>query len=208
MDRRHRRSTPLILGLTGPIGCGKTTVGDILLDLGALERIDADQVVHELTGPDSEVTAQVAEVFGPSAIAPGGAVDRQALGRMVFGDPDKLRRLESITHPAVRREIRRRIEALEGSKGVVVVDAVKLLQSDLLPLTDAVWVVTCAPDEEMRRLTERRQMTPEDAAARVRAQPSFDHPRVSRVIENNQSLMKLRHNVTEGWMELTRHGNE
>jgi dephospho-CoA kinase len=208
MDRRHRRSTPLILGLTGPIGCGKTTVGDILLDLGALDRIDGDQVVHGLMGPDSEVAARVAEAFGPAAIAPDGSVDRQALGRIVFGDPGKLRQLESITHPAVRREIRRRIDALDGAGGVVVVDAVKLLQSDLLPLTDAVWVVTCDRDEEMRRLTEQRRMTPEDAAARVRAQPSFDHPRVSRVIENNQSLMKLRDNVTEGWVELTRPGNE
>jgi dephospho-CoA kinase len=183
-------------------------VGDILLELGALDRIDADTVVHELMGPGSEVTAQVAEAFGPGTVTPDGSVDRQALGLIVFADHSALRRLESITHPAVRREIRRRIDTQEDPDGVVVVDAVKLLQSDLLPLVDTVWVVACDGAEEMRRLTEERKMSPDDAAARLRAQPRFDHPVVSRVIENNQSLMMLRHNVTEAWSELSRLRNE
>lgn len=202
MDRRHQRSSPFVLGLTGAIGCGKTTVGDILLELGALERIDADRVVHRLMEPGTEVTAQVARAFGQHVLLPDAGVNRQALGRIVFGDPAKLRRLEEITHPAVRREIRRRIESLAGTEGVVVVDAVKLLESDLLPLTDAVWMVQCAPDQQLLRLTQTRNMTAEDAAARIRAQPTFHHPAVTRVIQNNQTLMKLRENVAEAWQEL------
>lgn len=203
MAGRHQTESPLVLGLTGPIACGKTTVGDILLELGALERIDADRVVHELMGPSSPLAAEVAATFGERMLGPDGAVDRAALARIVFSDPEELRRLESISHPAVRREIRRRLEALSGASGVVVVDAVKLLQSDLLPLAHEVWVVACDPREEVRRLTERRNMAADDAAARLEAQPSFEHPAVSRVIRNNGSLMELRENVERAWVELT-----
>ncbi len=204
MDRRHTEASPLVLGLTGPIGCGKTTVGDILLEMGALERIDADQIVHDLMARDRELIPRVADAFGQEVLNADGSVNRPALGRIVFGDPEKLRRLEAITHPAVRRVVRERLHAHAGRRGLVIVDAVKLLQSDLLPLMDAVWVVRCPRGEEMRRLTKTRGMTREDAGARIRAQPSFDHPSVTRVVNNNASLMELRENVSGGWAELTR----
>lgn len=204
MVRRDTQAAPFVLGLTGPIGCGKTTFGDMLLELGALERIDADRVVHELMARDDRLVAEVTDAFGPEILNPDGSVNRPALGRIVFGDNAKLRLLEAITHPAVRREVRRRLEAYAGMPGVVVVDAVKLLQSNLLPLMDAVWVVRCPPGEERRRLTEDRGMDPEDAEARLRAQPSFEHPSVTRVINNNASLMELRENVSNAWAELRR----
>lgn len=203
MARQRTQAAPLVLGLTGPIGCGKTTVGDILLDLGALERIDADGVVHDLMAGDRPLITEIANAFGPEVLNPDGSVNRLVLGRIVFGDSKKLRLLESISHPAVRREVRSRLGTLSGTPGVVVVDAVKLLQSDLLPLTDAVWVVRCAPAEERRRLTEERGMAPEDAEARISAQPSFDHPSITRVIDNNASLMELRENVRRAWADLT-----
>jgi dephospho-CoA kinase len=204
VDRRHTKASPFVLGLTGPIGCGKTTVGDILLELGARERIDADRIVHDLMAGDSDLNARIVDVFGAGVLDADGSINRPALGRIVFSATEKLRQLESLTHPVVRKEIRRRLQAQREAPGVVVVDAVKLLQSEILPLTDAVWVVLCAPEEERRRLIETRGMSAEDAEARLRAQPSFDHPAVTRVIDNNASLMELRENVRDAWAQLMR----
>ncbi len=194
---------PRIIGLTGPIGCGKTTVGDILLRLGARDRIDADTVVHELMAPGTPVTVAITEAFGTGILQDNGAVDRRSLATIVFADQGALRKLESITHPAVRAAIRRKLGDLGGDDGIVVVDAVKLLQGDLLPLCDEVWVVTCPHDEQTRRLVDIRGMTAEAAEARIAAQPSFDHPRVTRVIENTGSLDELRQQVTAAWREVS-----
>ncbi len=192
---------PRILGLTGAIGCGKTTVGDMLLRLGALERIDADTVVHELMAPETAVTAAIADTFGIDVLRDDGAVDRGALAAKVFADQTALRKLEAITHPAVRATIRQRLTGLEGRDGIVIVDAVKLLQGDLLPLCDTVWVVRCPRDEQTRRLIAIRGMTAEAAEKRIAAQPAFDHPRVDRVIENTGSLDQLEKQVATAWHE-------
>lgn len=204
MGRRGADATPRILGLTGPIGCGKTTVGDLLLQLGAIERIDADLAVHALMQPGTDTTREIARTFGDDVLAAGGGVHRARLAEIVFGDPPRLAALEAIVHPAVRTAIRDRIGELAGRSDVVVIDAVKLLQSDLLDMVETVWVVSCSPDVQLRRLTEIRSMTPAQAQGRLRAQPSFQHPRVSRVIENSGSLDDLRNQVSAAWQELNR----
>lgn len=201
MDRRDQAHAPWILGITGPIGCGKTTVGAILLDLGAIERIDADRVVHRLMAPGTTVTARISERF-PAAVK-GGEVDRAALGRIVFDDPAALRELENITHPAVRQEIRGEIEGMRGRSGVLVVDAVKLLQSDLLPLVDEVWLVRCDPNVQRCRLAEDRGMSTQTINGRLAAQPLFEHERVIRVIDNSSSLAELRRTVRDAWDAIT-----
>jgi dephospho-CoA kinase len=198
------KTGPRVLGLTGPIACGKSTVGDILLELGVLQRIDADHVVHDLLAPGTEVNRQIREVFGSEVMDAEGGVDRSRLGAIVFRDPAALAQLESITHPAVRVEIRRQLAELRERDGVVVVDAVKLLQSDLLPLCNAVWVVTCDPAEQRRRLRENRSMSREAADGRLLAQPPFDHPAVTTVIENSGSQVELQKRVAAAWSALTR----
>lgn len=195
---------PRILGLTGPIACGKSTVGDLLLELGALERIDADQAVHQLMLSGSPTTDQIRAVFGPQVINPDGSVNRTVLGELVFADPQALARLEGIVHPAVRQVIRSRVRELSHRSGIVVVDAVKLLQSELLELCDAVWVVCCSADTQMQRLTEIRHMTESAARNRMAAQPSFDHPRVTTVIDNSGSVEDLRRQVEQAWSALQR----
>jgi dephospho-CoA kinase len=202
MDGKRPQGRRHILGLTGPIACGKTTVGDLLLEFGAVARIDADAVVHGLMRAGTPTSARIAERFGQEALDATGAVDRAALGRAVFADPDALRDLEAITHPDVRLEIRRRLERYQD--GVVVVDAVKLLQSDLLALCDAVWVVSCDPASEMRRLMHRNALIEDDARRRIDAMPSFEHAAVAVRIDNSGSMDDLRPRVRQAWERQTR----
>jgi dephospho-CoA kinase len=204
MATQHPRTAPRLLGLTGPIGCGKTTVGNILLGLGARERIDADDTVHELQRAGTEVTRAIAGTFGPDVLSRDGSVDRQALGAIVFTDRERLAQLEDIVHPAVRQAIRERIEQ-HSDGGVVIIDAVKLLQSDLLPLVEEVWVVRCSSQVQRSRLVETRSMTPEAVEARLRAQPSFEHPRVTRIIENSGTFADLQSHVATAWNEFILH---
>ncbi len=191
-----------ILGLTGAIGCGKSTVGDLLLEVGARDHIDADQVAHALMSPGTQVTQHIAETFGPDVMAADGSVNRAALGHIVFNDAERLRLLEAITHPAIRRAIRERLETPSDDGGVVVLDAVKLLQSELLPLADAVWVVRCDPEVQMSRLSAMRGMTDGEIRARLEAQPSFNDERVTAVIENSGSHEDLRREVLRAWHSL------
>lgn len=199
MVARPASPSPRVLGLTGPIACGKTTVGTILLELGALARIDADAVVHRLYLPGTAVTTAIARAFGPSVLNPRGEVDRHALADVVFADPAARRRLETIVHPAVRVAIRRELSQFAGREGVVVVDAVRLLQSDLLSLCHGVWVVLCDPAEQERRLHVERGMSPEEITRRQTAMPLFDHPAVTSTIVNDGSLADLRQSVQVAW---------
>lgn len=148
----------------------------------------------------TRATAEIAARFGSDVLRDDGSVDRALLANTVFEHPEDLRALEAIVHPPVRSIIRERI-GREVDKGVVILDAVKLLQSDLLELVDAVWVVLCDPDTQMRRLTELRGMSVAAAQSRVRAQPSFDDPRVTRIVSNSGSFSQLKQAVEAGWFE-------
>jgi dephospho-CoA kinase len=191
---------PYIFGLTGNIACGKTTVGLMLLELGAFSYEDADQVVHELYLPGRPLVARLAEVFGPSVVGPDGDVDRQRLGQLVFADPAALGRLEAIVHPAVQEALVARLRRIPA-EGVGVLDAVKLVESGYAPLCHAVWVVMCPEEVQFRRLVEQRGLSPEDARARLAAQPPLA-PKLaaaSEVIPNDTSLDRLREQVTAAW---------
>ena len=143
------------IGLTGPIGCGKSTVASWLGELGAAV-IDADQVARDVTPPGSAELAAVVEAFGIGILRGDGTLDRAALGRIVFADPAALRRLEAIIHPAVRPRMLAAIEAAEASGAAgVVIEAIKLVEGGLAAVCDEVWLVTCEPDVQRDRLLAR-----------------------------------------------------
>jgi dephospho-CoA kinase len=196
---------PHLLGMTGNIACGKTTIGQMLLELGAARYIDADAVVHHLYDPGQPVHDAVVRAFGDGIVAPDGTIDRQALGARVFGDPAALQRLEAITHPAVGMAIWAEIQQIPP-EAVAVVDAVKLLEGSLGKLCDAVWLVICDPPEERRRLIEDRHMTPEEADARLAAQPDNDarRPLVQAVIDNSGTREATRAQVQAAWQAFQR----
>ena len=189
---------PYIIGLTGNIGTGKTTVAGMLRELGA-EVIDADRVAHELRVPGMPEWERVLARFGPDVLQPDGGVDGRKLGAVVFSDPAALRDLEVILHPGVRRRIRARFAATE--RPVVVVEAIKLLEAGLYREVDAVWVVTADRDTQVRRLVATRGLSRAEAELRVDAQPP-QADKVARgdvVIENSGDLDAVRAQVQAAW---------
>lgn len=185
-----------IIGITGNIACGKTTVGRILLELGAEKYIDADALVHQLYGSGEPVARAVANVFGAKVMAEDGSVDRKALGALVFQDTHALRRLEEIVHPAVGQAILSCLVDVSDD-GIAVIDAVKLLEGGSGALCQSKWLITCPEDQELARLMIRNGLSEDEARARLQAQPSVEHrlPLVDEVIDNGGSLDETRRQV-------------
>ncbi len=194
---RRSSAGPVRIGLTGPIGCGKSTVAAHLAALGAIV-IDADQVARQVTGPGQPATAAIAERFGPDLIDRDGDLDRAALGRIVFTDPAALADLEAIVHPAVRSPILEALEAASGSAApAVVLEAIRLVDGGYVDDVDEVWVVTCSEAVQRTRLAGRGLDTAE-ADRRIAAQLALvERARrvATRVIVTDRTLDELRRDV-------------
>ena len=190
--------SPYVIGLTGPIASGKSTVAEMLRQRGA-EVIDADRVYRSLLVPGSRLWRRVVERFGPAVIGPDGEIDRRALADVVFADPDALADLDRITHPPVVAEIRSRIA--RSSAPIVVIEAVKLVQSGLASDVDALWLVTADSETRLRRLLSRTGM--DDASARARIAAATDTVpegvNVGATIDNSGDLASLSSDIDDAW---------
>ena len=180
---------PRIIGLTGNIACGKTSIGQMLLSLGAECYIDADALVHRLYKADQPIARAVGEAFGSAVLAHDGSVDRNVLGSIVFHDAEAMQRLERIVHPAVHTALLAEI-SLVSYAGIVIVDAVKLLEGESGVLCQQKWLVVCPAEQQIARLIARNHLSLEDAQARVRAQPDISRrlALVDVVIDNGGTL--------------------
>ncbi|HZU02804.1 MAG TPA: dephospho-CoA kinase [Ktedonobacteraceae bacterium] len=196
---------PRIIGLTGNIACGKTSVGQMLLELGAERYIDADAVVHHLYEGGQPIALQVQEAFGPTVIAADGSVDRKALGAVVFQSPEAMQRLERIVHPAVGTALMQELATVSAT-GIAIIDAVKLLEGGSGALCQSKWLVICPEEQERARLMARNQMSEEEASARILAQPSIAArlPLVDEVIDNGGSLEETRRQVAAAFERFCR----
>ncbi len=160
---------PVRIGLTGPIGCGKSTIAEWLAEAGGLV-IDADQLTRVVTAPGQPALGEIERRFGMAVIGPDGVLDRQQLGRIVFDDDAALRDLEAIVHPPVRVELTKRVAAAEASGArFVVVEAIKLIEGGYASACDEVWLVECSPPIQRARLAERG-LDPGEAEQRIHAQ--------------------------------------
>lgn len=195
-----------LIGLTGNIACGKSTVIAMLRELGA-EVIDADGVTHVLQQPGQPVYQQIVAAFGQGIVQPDGSLNRRALAAIVFNSPGELQRLEQIVHPAVRSHINawlddcaaRAASQHPDHKQLVVIDAIKLLESGWKAHCDQIWVVTCTKEQQLQRLMATRAMSREEALQRIEAQ-SPQHEKIAQadvVIDNSGSLEATRAQVSE-----------
>ena len=191
-----------VIGLTGNIGVGKSTVMALLAELGAVG-IDADKVAHEVMEPGEPAYVQIVACFGPQIVPGGGAIDRLRLGQIVFNDPAALADLEAIVHPAVFQVIRRRVA--EADAPMVVIEAIKLLEAGLSrQLCDQVWVVTAPREQQIERLVASRNLSEAEAILRIDAQPpqAAKVAQADVVIENDGGLDEVWAQVERAWRML------
>lgn len=192
-----------VIGLTGGIGAGKSTVSGLLRQLG-YEIVDADQIAHEITEPGSPVLTQIADAFGAHMILPDGSLDRKTLAAAAFSDPAKKQRLEEITTNQVVRIVKQRLEQLkkqrpEGQegKGLVFLDAPLLFETGADALTDQVWLVDADLEVRIQRTMERDQASRAEILRRIENQmPDAEkRARAHVVIDNSKGKDELYQRV-------------
>ena len=187
----------LVIGLTGGIGSGKTTVSGFLEELGA-EVIDADKVGHVTYLPDMPAWRDLIDTWGEDLLQPNREVDRKKLGAIVFSDPANLEKLNSIVHPRMRDIMNDRIEAFRGEgKQVVVVDAAILIEAKWTSLVDEVWVTAAPEDVVVQRVMARNGWDEEQVRSRMASQmPTEERQSYAQVvIDTNASLDEVRERV-------------
>jgi len=200
---QQRQNKVYIIGLTGNIATGKSTVGQMLASLGA-RYIDADAIAHQVMAAGTPVYRAILAEFGPDIITDNDQIDRRRLGDLVFADPARLRRLEEIVHPAVIRRIGELLA--QATEPVVVIDAIKLLESGLAGMCHAIWVVTCPQAQQVERLMRTRGLSKEEALLRIQAQPPQEEKvRLANVvIDNSGDLSTTWRQVKEAWERVQR----
>jgi dephospho-CoA kinase len=196
----------LVIGLTGPIGCGKSTVAGWLASRGAVV-IDADAVARDVTAPGEPGHEAVLAHFGDAFRRADGTLDRAALGRLVFDDADALEELERIVHPLVRPRIVAAIETARAAAApIVVLEAIKLLEAGYGAVCDAVWLITCQEHDQLERLVARG-LGARDARQRVRAQAGLAGRlagQVNAVIDTSGTLEEAERRVDRALVEARR----
>ena len=192
----------LLVGLTGGIASGKTTVSAMLAERGA-EVIDADHIARQVVMPGTPAWCKIRDHFGPGVLHPDGQIDRQALADIVFADKSKLALLNEITHPAIFARIADRLEAHHGQDVVVVLDAALLIEAGLAEGVDVVVVVHSPREIQVERLAAKG-VGATDARNRIAAQlePEKRLARADIVIDNGGSLEDLGRQVDKLWEEL------
>ena len=212
--RRNVNSTPrgkrYLIGLTGNIATGKSSVAAVLQKAGA-RVIDADRIAHHVMASDPVVRQAILQAFGEEVLTQDGQIDRGTLGQIVFEDPDALRCLERIVHPPVMRAIDDLIE--QADETVVVVEAIKLIETGMYRHYDSLWVVTAPRKRQADRLTAQRGLTVAEAMLRIEAQPPQSEKTAAAdvIIDNGGSLQRMEKQVAAEWeriQEQIRHAAE
>lgn len=196
-----------VIGLTGNIACGKSSVARRLAEHGA-RVIDADVVAHELMEPNLPAWRDTVAAFGPDILATDGRIDRARLRAVVFNDRLALQRLNAAVHPHVHSELLQRIQHLRAGE-VAVIEAVALVEAGTHRDVDALWLVLCPAEQQIERLVRTRHLSKEDAAWRVAAQPPAE-PKAALadvVIRNDADPDTLRAATDSAWQaQLARWG--
>jgi len=193
-----------VIGLTGGIGSGKSTVSGFLAQLGAVI-IDADRVGHEALSTDSQVRRELLATFGWQVISPSGEVNRKKLGEIVFSNPESLSQLNQIMHPRMYDMVKAQLEEYRRQGvGVVVLEAPLLIEADWTSLVDEVWVTVASQSTVLRRLKEKFGLSEPEALVRIGCQLASEE-RVKHadvIIDTDCDLDELKAKVKELWRGL------
>lgn len=194
----------LVIGVTGNIGSGKSTVCQILARLGAMV-IDADKLAHEAYQPHSQTWQELIDAFGRNIVKPDEEIDRQKLGQIVFSDHNALARLNQIVHPEAYRTAQERIADCrhQGAK-VVALEATLLVEAGWQSPIDKVWLVVAPEAAIVQRVKEQQELSQTQILARLKSQMPAEKkmPYADAVIYNDGSLDQLEARVTQLWYKL------
>jgi dephospho-CoA kinase len=194
-----------VIGLTGGIGAGKSTVTQMLEKLGAAV-IDADKVGHQIYLPDLPAWREIVDTFGPEVLNADLTINRQALGKLVFADPEALRTLNRIVHPKMFDRMGELIAEMRarGWMKAIVVEAAVLIEANWMALVDQVWLVVASEAVVVDRLAKQRHLSSEQVRTRIAAQLTNDErlKHADVVIRNDGSLEEVCHAVQQAWDQL------
>ncbi|WP_455544278.1 dephospho-CoA kinase [Intestinibacter sp.] len=188
----------LILGLTGNIGCGKSSVSTIFMR-NNIDIVDADIVARQIFD-DKVLLNEVFSTFGESIKNDDGSLNRKALGNIVFNDDEKLIALNNLTHPKIKENILSKVEEYKNQgKNIIAIDAALLIEDDYLPYIDKLILVTCRQDVQINRIMLRDNCTEEDAISRINSQMSQDNKKqfADYIIDNSNSFEELEQRVLQ-----------
>lgn len=192
------------IGLTGGIATGKSTVSRLLAERGAAI-IDADVIAREIMEPGHPVLAAVSERFGPGVLNTDGTLNRKKLGEIVFSNSEERKALEALTHPAIRAEMKQRMEELEAADPhrLVVADIPLLYESGLDPLYERIMVVYVPREVQLTRLMLRDGLSKEAAEQRINAQMDIEikKERADILIDNSGGLEETKRQIDDFWRD-------
>jgi dephospho-CoA kinase len=195
----------LNVGLTGGIGCGKSTVARMLRSKGAYV-IDFDLLAHAVEATGEPAWIEIVDYFGTGILNADRTINRERLGTVVFADPEKMQKLNGIVHPAVFAAWRRRISEIEKEKAdaIVISDVPLLIEVEMQPLFDLVILVYIHPDKQIRRIMERNSLSLEKAQGRLACQMPIDDkiPHADMIINNEGSIEKTEKIIDGVWEAL------
>jgi len=195
----------LVVGLTGGIASGKSLVAHYLKELGA-KLIDADEISREIVRPGMPAYQEILQVFGKGILNQDGTIDRKGLGKVVFSNPELLKRLNEITHPRILEEVRRRIGEAKKDQAIIVVDVALLFEVGLHREMDRVIVAYVDKETQIKRLMERDGLTEGEARLRLSAQMPLEEKLkyAHFIIDNSIGMEETRRQVEEVFKELKR----
>lgn len=194
----------LVIGLTGGIASGKSTVSQMIKEKG-IRVVDADIIAKEAVSKGSAALHQIVQTFGEEVLLPNGELNRQQLGTIIFSDEEKRKQLNAIVHPEVRKEmLKQRDEGVSNNETFVVLDIPLLFESKLEGLVDRIIVVYTTPELQLSRLMNRNDLSEEEALSRIHSQQPLEEKcqKADRVIENTKDLAFIRkqlENILNEW---------
>lgn len=194
----------LVIGLTGGIASGKSTVSQMIKEKG-IRVVDADIIAKEAVSKGAPALHQIVQTFGEEVLLPNGELNRQQLGAIIFSDEEKRKQLNAIVHPEVRKEmLKQRDEGVSNNETFVVLDIPLLFESKLEGLVDRIIVVYTTPELQLSRLMNRNDLSEEEALNRIHSQQPLEEKcqKADRVIENTKDLAFMRkqlENILNEW---------